>query len=129
MSEKNAMYRRAAVPCRLGAALLCGGMAMAVAAGEWLIPSPADGNEAAVAFSDCVALAVGEGPKFNAGHFADYPYYMPRHTSKAVDAGVALGWDADAVDRGGYPRVSGRTVDIGCYEAWLPQNGSLMIVR
>ena len=81
------------------------------------------------AFSDCVALAAGEGPKFNAGHFADYPYYMPRHTSKAVDAGVALGWDADAVDRGGYPRVSGRTVDIGCYEAWLPQNGFLMIVR
>lgn len=83
----------------------------------------------AIAFSDCVALAAGEGPKFNAGHFADYPYYMPRHTSKAVDAGVALGWDADAVDRGGYPRVSGRTVDIGCYEAWLPQNGSLLIVR
>ena len=51
------------------------------------------------------------------------------HTAKAVDAGVAFGWDADAVDRGGYPRVSGRTVGIGCYEAWLPQNGFLLIVR
>ena len=110
MSEKNAMYRRAAVPCRLGAALLCGGMAMAVAAGEWLIPSPADGNEAAVAFSDCVALAAGEGPKFNAGHFADYPYYMPRHTSKAVDAGVAL------VKRGGYIDCTAGSDDVAVKE-------------
>lgn len=83
----------------------------------------------AVSFTDCVALAAGENPKFNAGHYADYPYYMPRHTSKAVDAGVALAWDADAVDRGGFPRVSGKTVDIGCYEACLPRNGFLMIVR
>lgn len=83
----------------------------------------------AVSFSDCVALAAGESPKFNAGQYADYPYYMPRRTSKAVDAGVALAWDADAVDRGGFPRVSGKAVDIGCYEACLPQNGFLMILR
>ena len=83
----------------------------------------------AVSFSDCVALAAGESPKFNAGQYADYPYYMPRRTSKAVDAGVALAWDADAIDRGGFPRVFGKAVDIGCYEACLPHNGFLMIVR
>ena len=44
------------------------------------------------------------------------------HTAKAVDAGVAFGWDADAVDRGGYPRVSGPTVDIGCYSATWPRS-------
>ena len=63
------MYRRAAGLCRFGAALLCGGMAMAAAAAEWLIPSPADGNEAAVlaltnalaqcAEKDVVTLAKG----------------------------------------------------------------------
>lgn len=83
----------------------------------------------AVSFSDCVVLAAGESPKFNAGQYADYPYYMPRRTSKAVDAGVALAWDADAIDRGGFPRVFGKAVDIGCYEACLPHNGFLMIVR
>lgn len=82
-----------------------------------------------VAFSDCVPLAPGEDPRFNAGRAADYPWYMPRAASKAVDAGAARAWDADATDRGGFPRVAGAAVDIGCYESCLPWAGFQLLVR
>lgn len=85
--------------------------------------------EGTVAFSGCVQLTPGESPKFNAGRLADYPWYMPRAASKAVDAGAALAWDADARDRGGFPRVAGAAVDIGCYESCLPLVGFQLFVR
>ena len=78
---------------------------------------------------DCIQLAATETPKFNENYDPAYPYYMPRNVSPAVNKGLAFAWPEGAVDLGGYPRLNGGCIDIGCYEAWIPRKGLIMVVR
>lgn len=65
-----------------------------------------------------------------ASQFGDVPYYTPRRGSAAMDAGLSLEWmTAEATDRAGNPRINGNRVDLGCYECWLPNRGTMIIVR
>lgn len=61
--------------------------------------------------------------------FPDAPPYSLRHASAARDAGVNAAWMASATDMAGAARLVGGTVDIGCYECILPEEGTLFIVR
>ena len=68
--------------------------------------------------------------KFTAGEvqYGDLPYYTPCRGSAAFDTGLTLPWMAEAVDLAGNPRLNG-AVDLGCYECWLPNMGTLLLFR
>ena len=74
---------------------------------------------------------VVEDPGFVAGAMSalGVPYYMIRNGSPAYDAGVNLDWMADAADLYGTNRIVGARVDLGCYECWLPQLGTVFLIR
>ena len=77
--------------------------------------------------SACVQLEANETPKFNEGQNPAYPYYMPRHSSRAVGAGSgAVAWTTDL---GGYSRHEDGSVDIGAYQCWIPAPGLLLLFR
>ena len=63
--------------------------------------------------TDCIKTA---DAKFNAGAKADLPYYYLRVSSPARDVGMDVGWTSASVDLRGKKRISGRKVDLGCYE-------------
>lgn len=68
--------------------------------------------------------------KFTAGEakYGDLPYYTPCRGSAAFDTGLTLPWMAEAVDLAGNPRLNG-TVDMGCYECWMPNTGTMLLIR
>ena len=68
--------------------------------------------------------------KFTAGEasYGDVPYYTPCRGSAAFDRGLTLPWMAEAVDLAGNPRLNG-TVDMGCYECWMPNTGTMFLIR
>ena len=70
-------------------------------------------------------------PHFTAGdtRFPDAPYYSLRYSSAARGRGQNMGWMSDATDMAGNARIFDGTVDIGCYECILPNDGTIMIVR
>ena len=70
-------------------------------------------------------------PHFVAGNakFPGVPYYAIRYASAARNAGVNAAWMADATDMAGNARINDGTVDIGCYECYLPCEGTMMIFR
>ena len=70
-------------------------------------------------------------PRFVAGDpkLPDVPYYMIRRNSPAVNTGIAMDWMADAVDLAGTNRVIEARVDLGCYECWLPETGTMIMFR
>ena len=81
---------------------------------------------------DAVLLNVFQGkPHFVAGDakFPDVPYYAIRYASAARNAGVNAAWMADATDMAGHARINDGTVDIGCYECYLPCEGTIVIFR
>ena len=63
--------------------------------------------------TDCIKTT---DAKFNAGAKADLPYYYPRASSPARDAGMDVDWTSASVDLRGKKRISGGKVDLGCYE-------------
>ena len=78
-------------------------------------------------YVNCIKLGANESPKFNENLNPDYPYYMPRNKSPVVGKGLVFGWPDGAVDLGGYPRLNGERIDIGCYEAWISTGLILMV--
>jgi len=76
---------------------------------------------------------VGTDPGFvTARHIARYgaPAYMPARSSPLRRKGALLAWmDAAARDAAGNPRVEEGTVDIGCYQSLLPQDGTFLVIR
>lgn len=70
-------------------------------------------------------------PKFVAGDpkLPGVPYYMIRRSSPAVNAGLNMDWMADAVDIAGTNRILEARVDLGCYECWLPETGTMVMFR
>jgi hypothetical protein len=81
---------------------------------------------------DAVLLNVFQGkPHFVAGDakFPDVPYYAIRYASGARNRGVNAAWMADATDMAGNARINDGTVDIGCYECYLPCEGTMVIFR
>ena len=70
-------------------------------------------------------------PRFVAGDpkLPGVPYYMIRRGSPAVNAGTGMDWMADAVDLAGTNRVIEARVDLGCYECWLPETGTMIMFR
>lgn len=70
-------------------------------------------------------------PKFvaDAANARGAPYYSLRHASPARDAGLSQAWMSDAYDLGGTNRIIGASVDIGCYESFLPMAGFILSFR
>jgi hypothetical protein len=70
-------------------------------------------------------------PKFVAGDpkLPGVPYYMIRRGSPAVNAGTGMDWMADVVDLAGTNRILEARVDLGCYECWLPETGTMIMFR
>ena len=70
-------------------------------------------------------------PRFVAGDpkLPGVPYYMIRRGSPAFNAGTGMDWMADAVDLSGTNRVIEARVDLGCYECWLPETGTMIMFR
>ena len=70
-------------------------------------------------------------PHFVAGDpkLLGVPYYMIRRGSPAFNAGIGMDWMADAVDLAGANRVIEARVDLGCYECWLPETGTMIMFR
>jgi hypothetical protein len=70
-------------------------------------------------------------PHFVAGNakFPGVPYYAIRYASAARNAGVNAAWMASATDMAGNARINDGTVDIGCYECYLPCEGTMVIFR
>ena len=54
---------------------------------------------------------------------------MIRRGSPAFNAGIGMDWMADAVDLAGTNRVIEARVDLGCYECWLPETGTMIMFR
>jgi hypothetical protein len=81
---------------------------------------------------DATLVNVFQGsPHFVAGdrRFPDVPYYAIRYASGARNRGVNAAWMADATDMAGNARINDGTVDIGCYECTLPNEGPIVTVR
>ncbi len=81
---------------------------------------------------DATLVNVFQGsPHFVAGdrRFPDVPYYAIRYASGARNRGVNAAWMADATDMAGNARINDGTVDIGCYECYLPCEGTMVIFR
>ena len=57
----------------------------------------------------------------------EHPYSL-RYSSPARDQGLSFAWAEGSTDLAGNPRVNG-TIDIGCYECYLPPVGTMMIFR
>ena len=70
-------------------------------------------------------------PHFVAGDakFPDVPHYAIRYASAARNAGANAAWMASATDMAGNARINDGTVDIGCYECYLPCEGTMVIFR
>ncbi len=70
-------------------------------------------------------------PKFvaDAANACGAPYYSLRHASPARDAGLSQAWMSGAYDLGGTNRIIGASVDIGCYESFLPMAGFILSFR
>ena len=58
-----------------------------------------------------------------------YPYYMPKSNSLAINAGLTADWMSTATDLSGTNRVLGASVDIGCYESYIPFFGTAILFR
>jgi hypothetical protein len=88
----------------------------------------AQSSGSAPVFTDVTAVP---DPKFVAGDpkLPGVPYYMIRRSSPAVNAGTGMDWMADAVDLAGTNRVLEARVDLGCYECWLPETGTMIMFR
>ena len=77
----------------------------------------------------CVAT-VGETPRFCLDADVKNPYSLQRR-SKVRGLGLYQTWIASASDiRGaGFPRADGTSVDLGCYQCWLPASGFVLSFR
>lgn len=90
----------------------------------------------ATSFADeggCLALGAAS-PKFNAGRRPELPFHSLSHASPARQRGVDAAAFAGMVDLAGNPRVhddgtGSYTLDVGCYEYWAPESGSVLILR
>ena len=71
------------------------------------------------------ARFAGLDPRF----IAKAPYYTPCHSSVARNAGLNMDWMTVVVDLAGNGRINGDTVDVGCYESYLPAMGFVLSVR
>lgn len=65
------------------------------------------------ALTDCIQT---DNAKFNKGAKEQLPYYYLRASSPARNAGVDVGWTAEACDLRGKKRICFNVVDLGCYE-------------
>ena len=90
----------------------------------------------AMSFADAGdSLALGSRrPGFNAGKRPELPYYSLRRASPARRKGADAAAFAGTTDLAGNPRVHGDdtgsyTLDVGCYECWMPETGTLLILR
>jgi hypothetical protein len=88
----------------------------------------AQSSGSAPVFVDVTAVP---DPKFVAGDpkLPGVPYYMIRRGSPAFNAGQNMDWMADAVDLAGTNRILEARVDLGCYECWLPETGTMIMFR
>ena len=70
-------------------------------------------------------------PHFVAGDpkLLGVPYYMIRRGSPAFNAGQNMDWMSDAFDLAGTNRILEARVDLGCYECWLPETGTMIMFR
>ena len=69
-----------------------------------------------------------DDPRYNACLDPKAPWFAPRASSLARDAGMDRGYSADAVDLAGRLRLNG-PVDIGCYEYWNNDLATIFEVR
>jgi hypothetical protein len=69
-------------------------------------------------------------PKFTGARDVNHPFAL-RRTSPLIGKGVYAAWMDDTNDiRGeGYPRASGTSVDLGCYQCWLNPVGTVFSIR
>ena len=88
----------------------------------------AQSSGSAPVFTDVTAVP---DPKFVAGDpkLPGVPYYMIRRGSPAFNAGQNMDWMEDAVDLAGTNRILEARVDLGCYECWLPETGTMILFR
>jgi hypothetical protein len=88
----------------------------------------AQSSGSAPVFTDVTAVP---DPKFVAGDpkLPGVPYYMIRRGSPAFNAGQNMDWMADAVDLADTNRILEARVDLGCYECWLPETGTMIMFR
>lgn len=88
----------------------------------------AQSSGSAPVFVDVTAVP---DPKFVAGDpkLPGVPYYMIRRGSPAFNAGQNMDWMADAVDLADTNRILEARVDLGCYECWLPETGTMIMFR
>ena len=80
--------------------------------------------------ADVLEVVQGD-PHFVAGDakFPDVPHYAIRYASAARNAGMNAAWMASVTDLAGNARVNDGIVDIGCYECYLPCEGTMLIFR
>lgn len=88
----------------------------------------AQSSGSAPVFTDVTAVP---DPKFVAGDpkLPGVPYYMIRRGSPAFNAGQNMDWMSDAFDLAGTNRILEARVDLGCYECWLPETGTMIMFR
>ena len=77
-----------------------------------------------------LGVDIGADPKFMGEKDPDHPYSLKR-TSPLRGLGAHADWMAEATDiRGeGFARADGTSVDIGCYQCWLPVVGMKVSIR
>ena len=77
-----------------------------------------------------LGVDIGADPKFMGEKDLDHPYSLKR-TSPLRGLGAHADWMAEATDiRGeGFARADGTSVDIGCYQCWLPVVGMKVSIR
>ena len=67
-------------------------------------------------------------PKFVKGSRPDAPYWSLLPKSPLIGKGDASIWTAGDVDLAGKLRLKDGKVDPGCYQCWLREPGTTMIV-